>query len=151
MHGKTLLAKAVASDAAAHFLTVSLSRLVHSGVGQSSKAIRDLFDSASRCQPAVIFLDEIDAVFGKRGGDQHGSQLVSQLLLEFENIAYIHKNISVTVLAATNRPWALDSALFSPGRFDRIIYIGLPDVIVCFIFFQILVLFFIKILYLTNL
>jgi transitional endoplasmic reticulum ATPase len=132
--GKTLLAKAVATDASAHFLTLSLARLVHSGVGESTAALRGLFRSARRCRPAVVFLDEVDALFAKRddgGGGGHAGRLVSQLLLEFEDLVFRERQdgrpCAVAVLAATNRPEALDAALFSSGRFERAVYVGLPD------------------------
>ena len=128
--GKTLLARAVAGEANVQFLSISGSDFVEMYVGVGASRVRDLFDQAKKVSPAIIFIDEIDAVGRKRGsglggGHDEKEQTLNQLLVEMDGFA---KNEGVIVLAATNRPDILDPALLRPGRFDRQIHVGHPDV-----------------------
>ena len=128
--GKTLLARAVAGEADVQFLSISGSDFVEMYVGVGASRVRDLFEQAKRIAPAIIFIDEIDAVGRKRGsglggGHDEKEQTLNQLLVEMDGFA---KNQGVIVLAATNRPDILDPALLRPGRFDRQIHVGAPDV-----------------------
>ena len=128
--GKTLLARAVAGEAGVHFLSISGSDFVELYVGVGASRVRDLFEQAKRIAPAIIFIDEIDAVGRKRGsglggGHDEKEQTLNQLLVEMDGFG---KNEGVIVLAATNRPDILDPALLRPGRFDRQIHVGRPDV-----------------------
>ena len=128
--GKTLLARAVAGEANVQFLSISGSDFVEMYVGVGASRVRDLFDQAKKIAPAIIFIDEIDAVGRKRGsglggGHDEKEQTLNQLLVEMDGFA---KNEGVIVLAATNRPDILDPALLRPGRFDRQIHVGHPDV-----------------------
>ena len=128
--GKTLLARAVAGEADVQFLSISGSDFVEMYVGVGASRVRDLFDQAKKIAPAIIFIDEIDAVGRKRGsglggGHDEKEQTLNQLLVEMDGFA---KNEGVIVLAATNRPDILDPALLRPGRFDRQIHVGHPDV-----------------------
>ena len=128
--GKTLLARAVAGEADVQFLSISGSDFVELYVGVGASRVRDLFDQAKRVAPAIIFIDEIDAVGRKRGsglggGHDEKEQTLNQLLVEMDGFT---KNEGVIVLAATNRPDILDPALLRPGRFDRQIHVGAPDV-----------------------
>ena len=128
--GKTLLARAVAGEADVQFLSISGSDFVEMYVGVGASRVRDLFDQAKRVAPAIIFIDEIDAVGRKRGsglggGHDEKEQTLNQLLVEMDGFA---RTEGVIVLAATNRPDILDPALLRPGRFDRQIHVGRPDV-----------------------
>lgn len=128
--GKTLLARAVAGEAGVQFLSISGSDFVEMYVGVGASRVRDLFDQAKKIAPAIIFIDEIDAVGRKRGsglggGHDEKEQTLNQLLVEMDGFS---KNEGVIVLAATNRPDILDPALLRPGRFDRQIHVGRPDV-----------------------
>ena len=128
--GKTLLAKAVAGEAGVGFLSISGSDFVELYVGVGASRVRDLFDQAKKVSPAIIFIDEIDAVGRQRGtglggGHDEREQTLNQLLVEMDGFA---ANEGVVVLAATNRADVLDPALLRPGRFDRQIYVGLPDI-----------------------
>ena len=128
--GKTLLARAVAGEAGVQFLSISGSDFVEMYVGVGASRVRDLFDQAKKVAPAIIFIDEIDAVGRKRGsglggGHDEKEQTLNQLLVEMDGFS---KNEGVIVLAATNRPDILDPALLRPGRFDRQIHVGRPDV-----------------------
>ena len=127
--GKTLLARAVAGEAKVNFLSISGSDFVELYVGVGAGRVRDLFDQAKRVAPAIIFIDEIDAVGRRRGaglggGHDEREQTLNQLLVELDGF---QKNEGVIVLAATNRQDILDPALLRPGRFDRQIYVGAPD------------------------
>ena len=128
--GKTLLAKAVAGEAGVGFLSISGSDFVELYVGVGASRVRDLFDQAKKTSPAIVFIDEIDAVGRQRGtgvggGHDEREQTLNQLLVEMDGFAV---NEGVVVLAATNRADVLDPALLRPGRFDRQIYVGLPDI-----------------------
>ena len=128
--GKTLLARAVAGEAGVQFLSISGSDFVELYVGVGASRVRDLFDQAKKNSPAIVFIDEIDAVGRQRGtglggGHDEREQTLNQLLVEMDGFA---ANEGVVVLAATNRADVLDPALLRPGRFDRQIYVGLPDI-----------------------
>ena len=128
--GKTLLAKAVAGEAGVHFLSISGSDFVELYVGVGASRVRDLFDQAKKDAPAIVFIDEIDAVGRQRGaglggGHDEREQTLNQLLVEMDGFG---SNEGVVVLAATNRQDILDPALLRPGRFDRQVYVGPPDV-----------------------
>ena len=127
--GKTLLAKAVAGEADVAFLSISGSDFMEMYVGVGASRVRDLFDQAKKQAPAIIFIDEIDAVGRKRGsgvggGHDEREQTLNQLLVEMDGFS---RTEGVIVLAATNRVDILDPALLRPGRFDRRIYVGRPD------------------------
>jgi len=127
--GKTLLAKAVAGEAGVPFLSISGSDFMEMYVGVGASRVRDLFDQAKKLAPAIIFIDEIDAVGRKRGsgvggGHDEREQTLNQLLVEMDGFS---RTEGVIVLAATNRVDILDPALLRPGRFDRRIYVGRPD------------------------
>ncbi len=128
--GKTLLAKAVAGEAGVKFLSISGSDFVEMYVGVGASRVRDLFHQAKQSSPAIIFIDEIDAVGRQRGsglggGHDEREQTLNQLLVEMDGFG---SNEGVIVMAATNRADILDNALLRPGRFDRQIYVGLPDI-----------------------
>jgi len=128
--GKTLLAKATAGEAGVGFLSISGSDFVELYVGVGASRVRDLFEQAKKVAPAIVFIDEIDAVGRQRGtglggGHDEREQTLNQLLVEMDGFA---ANEGVVVLAATNRADVLDPALLRPGRFDRQIYVGLPDI-----------------------
>ena len=128
--GKTLLARAVAGEADVQFLSISGSDFVEMYVGVGASRVRDLFEQAKKIAPAIIFIDEIDAVGRKRGsglggGHDEKEQTLNQLLVEMDGFS---RNEGIIVLAATNRPDILDPALLRPGRFDRQIHVGRPDV-----------------------
>ena len=128
--GKTLLAKAVAGEAKVPFFSISGSDFVEMFVGVGASRVRDLFTTAKKCAPAVVFIDEIDAVGRERGaglggGHDEREQTLNQLLVEMDGFAV---NEGIIVIAATNRPDILDPALLRPGRFDRQITVNYPDV-----------------------
>ena len=128
--GKTLLARAVAGEAGCQYLSISGSDFVELYVGVGASRVRDLFEQAKKNSPAIVFIDEIDAVGRQRGtglggGHDEREQTLNQLLVEMDGFA---SNEGVIVLAATNRADILDPALLRPGRFDRQIYVGLPDI-----------------------
>ena len=128
--GKTLLAKAVAGEADVRFLSISGSDFVELYVGVGASRVRDLFEQAKKSAPAIVFIDEIDAVGRQRGtglggGHDEREQTLNQLLVEMDGFA---GNTGVIVMAATNRQDILDPALLRPGRFDRQIYVGYPDI-----------------------
>lgn len=124
--GKTLLARAVAGEAGVPFFTVSASEFVELFVGRGAARIRDLFSAARKCAPAIIFIDELDAVGGKRGRsfNDERDQTLNQLLTEMDGF---ESDAKVVVIAATNRSEALDPALCRPGRFSRKVLVGEPD------------------------
>ncbi len=127
--GKTLLARAVAGEAEVQFLSISGSDFMEMYVGVGASRVRDLFQQAKKVSPAIIFIDEIDAVGRKRGSGMGGGhdereQTLNQLLVEMDGFG---KTEGVIVMAATNRPDILDPALLRPGRFDRQVYVGKPD------------------------
>ena len=128
--GKTLLAKSVAGEADVAFLSISGSDFVEMYVGVGASRVRDLFEQAKKQSPAIVFIDEIDAVGRQRGsglggGHDEREQTLNQLLVEMDGFT---ANSGVVVLAATNRVDILDPALLRPGRFDRQVYVGLPDI-----------------------
>ncbi len=127
--GKTYLAKAVAGEAGVPFLSISGSDFVEMYVGVGASRVRDLFEQAKKSQPSIVFIDEIDAVGRQRGaglggGHDEREQTLNQLLVEMDGFTV---NEGVIIIAATNRPDILDTALLRPGRFDRQVYIGMPD------------------------
>lgn len=127
--GKTLLARAVAGEAGVPFLSISGSDFVEMYVGVGASRVRDLFDQAKKKSPAIVFIDEIDAVGRQRGsglgnGNDEREQTLNQLLVEMDGFG---TNEGVIVIAATNRPDVLDSAILRPGRFDRQVTVGRPD------------------------
>jgi len=129
--GKTMLAKAVATESEANFISVKGPELMSKWVGESEKGVREIFRRARQASPCVIFFDEIDSIAPSRGGGMEGGvhssaeRMVSQLLTEMDGIQEIHE---VVVLAATNRIDMIDTALLRPGRFDKIVYVPKPDV-----------------------
>ena len=128
--GKTLLARAVAGEAGVQFLSISGSDFVDMYVGVGASRVRDLFEQAKKLAPAIVFIDEIDAVGRQRGtglggGHDEREQTLNQLLVEMDGFG---TNEGVVVMAATNRADILDPALLRPGRFDRQVYVGLPDI-----------------------
>ena len=127
--GKTLLAKAVAGEAGVPFLSISGSDFVELYVGVGASRVRDLFEEATKTAPSIVFIDEIDTIGKKRdgqiGGNDEREQTLNQLLTEMDGF---EGNSGVIVMAATNRVDILDPALLRPGRFDRQVYVGLPDI-----------------------
>ncbi len=126
--GKTLLARAVATESEANFISVKGPELLSKWVGESEKAVREIFRKARTAAPAIIFFDEIDAIAPTRGnsaGDSHVTErVISQLLTEMDGLESMK---DVIVLAATNRPELIDRALLRTGRFDRFVYVPAPD------------------------
>ncbi len=124
--GKTLLAKAVAHESEANFISIKGPELLSKWVGESEKAVREIFKKARQASPVIIFFDELDSLAPKRSGSDHsGSErVVNQLLTEIDGLEALH---DVVIIGATNRPDILDTALLRPGRFDRIIMAPVPD------------------------
>ena len=126
--GKTLLAKAVASESEANFISVKGPELLSKWVGESEKGVREIFRKAKQASPTVIFFDEIDAIAGARSGNDTDSgvtkRVVNQLLTEMDGLEELQ---DVSIIAATNRPDMLDAGLMRPGRFDRHIKVDVPD------------------------
>jgi len=128
--GKTLLAKAVAGEAGVQFFNISGSEFVEMFVGVGASRVRDLFTKAKKAAPAIVFIDEIDAVGRRRGaglggGHDEREQTLNQILVEMDGF---EPNLGVIVIAATNRPDVLDPALLRPGRFDRRVILDMPDI-----------------------
>ena len=128
--GKTLLARAVAGEAGVAFFSISGSDFVEMFVGVGASRVRDLFDQAKKNNPCIIFIDEIDAVgrhrgAGLGGGHDEREQTLNQMLVEMDGFG---ANEGVIIIAATNRPDILDPALTRPGRFDRQVMVGYPDI-----------------------
>ena len=128
--GKTLIARAVAGEAGVQFLSISGSDFVELYVGVGASRVRDLFEQAQKSAPSIVFIDEIDAVgrhrgAGMGGGHDEREQTLNQLLVEMDGFS---SNEGVIIIAATNRPDILDPALLRPGRFDRQVFVGLPDI-----------------------
>ncbi|UVS68169.1 CDC48 family AAA ATPase [Nitrososphaera viennensis] len=126
--GKTLLAKAVATESEANFISVKGPELMSKWVGESERGIRELFRRARQASPCVIFFDEIDSIAaarGSEGSDGGGGGVVSQILTELDGISELRE---VVVIAATNRPDMIDKALLRPGRFDKIVFVPNPDI-----------------------
>jgi len=126
--GKTLLAKAVANESEANFISIKGPELLSKWVGESERAVREVFRKAKQAAPSIIFFDEIDAIAPVRGGgygDSHVTErVISQLLTEMDGLEELR---GVVVLAATNRPDIIDPALLRPGRFDKLLYVPPPD------------------------
>jgi transitional endoplasmic reticulum ATPase len=127
--GKTLLAKAVAKEAESNFILVNGPSLLSKWVGESEKAVREIFRKARQTSPTILFFDEIDALVPRRGGSSEGhrvsEKMVNQMLTEMDGLESLN---DVVVIAATNRPDIVDPALLRQGRFDRIIFTPVPDV-----------------------
>jgi transitional endoplasmic reticulum ATPase len=126
--GKTLLAKAVAHESESNFISVKGPELLNKFVGESEKAVREVFRKARQASPCIIFFDEIDSVAPTRGssvGDSHVTErVISQFLTEMDGLEELR---NVVIIAATNRPDIIDSALLRPGRFDRLLFVPPPD------------------------
>jgi transitional endoplasmic reticulum ATPase len=126
--GKTLLARAVATESEANFITIKGPEVFSKWVGESEKAIREVFRKARMAAPAVVFFDEVDSLVPRRGlgfGDSGvAERVISQLLTEMDGIVSLE---DIVVIAATNRPDIVDPAVLRPGRFDRLIYVPEPD------------------------
>ncbi len=125
--GKTLLAKAVATESESNFISVKGPEMLSKWVGESEKAVRQIFKKAKQAAPTIIFFDEIDAITSHRGievGSRVGERVLNQLLIEMDGVEELH---SVVVIAATNRPDMLDLALLRPGRFDKVLLVPAPD------------------------
>ena len=128
--GKTLIAKAIAGEAGVPFFSISGSDFVEMFVGVGASRVRDLFEQAKKHSPCIVFIDEIDAVGRQRGaglggGHDEREQTLNQFLVEMDGFGV---NEGIVIIAATNRPDILDPALLRPGRFDRQIIVGAPDV-----------------------
>ncbi|MFV0426751.1 MAG: ATP-binding protein [Beutenbergiaceae bacterium] len=126
--GKTYLAKAVAGELGARFLTVTVADILDGVMGESEKNVRWVFDRARELAPCVLFIDELDSLGGKRSGYSNLGwmrNVVNQLLQEMDGVGT--SNDGVFLLAATNHPWDVDSALLRPGRFDRMVLVTPPD------------------------
>ncbi len=128
--GKTLLAKGIAGEAKVPFFSISGSDFVEMFVGVGASRVRDMFENAKKNAPCIVFIDEIDAVGRQRGaglggGNDEREQTLNQMLVEMDGF---DTNVGVIVVAATNRPDILDAALLRPGRFDRQVYVSLPDI-----------------------
>ncbi len=126
--GKTLLAKAVANESEANFISIKGPELFSKWVGESEKAVRQMFRKAKQAAPCIIFMDELDSIAPSRGGmhgDSHVTErVISQILTELDGLEELR---DVVVVAATNRPDIVDHALLRPGRFDKLLYVPLPD------------------------
>lgn len=123
--GKTMIAKAIANEVGAKFYTVKGSDIVSKWVGESEKNINSLFEEANKQDRAIIFIDEMDSLIGKRGVDTHNDKRVNEFLQQIDGFA--GRNPNLLLLGATNRPWDIDSAAMRSGRFSQKIYLPLPD------------------------
>lgn len=123
--GKTMMAKAIAHEVGAKFYAVKCSDIVSKWVGESEKNIAALFDTARKDDRAIVFFDELDSLFSKRGKDTHNDRRVNELLQQIDGFG--GQSGTVLILGATNNPWAVDDAAMRPGRFSQKIYVGLPD------------------------
>ncbi len=127
--GKTLLAKAVANESESNFISIKGPELLSKWVGESEKAVREVFRKARQAAPCIVFMDEIDSIAPIRGGgygDSHVTErVISQLLTELDGLEELR---DVVIIAATNRPDIVETALLRPGRFDRLLYIVLPNI-----------------------
>ncbi|MHB8567670.1 MAG: CDC48 family AAA ATPase, partial [Nitrososphaerales archaeon] len=127
--GKTLLAKAVANESEANFISIKGPELLSKWVGESEKGVRDVFHKARQAAPCIIFMDELDSLVPSRGGGMGDSQVtervISQILTELDGLEELR---DVTIIGATNRPDMIDPALLRPGRFDKLLYVPVPDV-----------------------
>ncbi|XP_037957222.1 ATPase family protein 2 homolog [Teleopsis dalmanni] len=125
---KTMIAKALATESKVNFISIKGPELFSMWVGESERAVREVFRKARQVSPAIVFFDEIDAISSERADSGSGTsvkeRVLTQLLTELDGVEALH---NVTIVAATNRPDMIDKALLRPGRFDRIIYVGLPD------------------------
>lgn len=125
---KTMIAKALATESNVNFLSIKGPELFSMWVGESERAVRDLFHKARQVAPSIIFFDEIDAIGSERAASASGSsvkeRVLTQLLTEMDGVNAL---TNVTIVAATNRPDLIDKALMRPGRLDRIVYVQLPD------------------------
>lgn len=124
--GKTMFAKAVACEVDATFFHVKSSDIVSKWVGESEQNINSLFQTAIKCDKAVIFIDEVDALFAKRGEDTYNDKRVNEFLQQMDGFS--SKNEKILIIGATNRPWDIDNAALRSGRFSKKIFIPLPDV-----------------------
>jgi transitional endoplasmic reticulum ATPase len=126
--GKTLLAKAVANESEANFISIKGPELLSKWVGESERGVRDIFHKARQAAPCVIFMDELDSMVPTRGGGMGDNQVtervISQILTELDGLEELQ---DIVVIGATNRPDMIDSALLRPGRFDRLLYVPIPD------------------------
>ena len=123
--GKTMIAKAIASEVGAKFYAIKGSDIVSKWVGDSEKNINSLFEEANKQDRAIIFIDEMDSLIGKRGVDTHNDKRVNEFLQQIDGFA--GRNPNLLLLGATNRPWDIDSAAMRSGRFSQKIYLPLPD------------------------
>jgi len=123
--GKTMIAKAIANEVGAKFYAVKGSDIVSKWVGDSEKNINSLFEEANKQDRAIIFIDEMDSLIGKRGVDTHNDKRVNEFLQQIDGFA--GRNPNLLLLGATNRPWDIDSAAMRSGRFSQKIYLPLPD------------------------
>lgn len=123
--GKTMIAKAIANEVGAKFYAVKGSDIVSKWVGDSEKNINSLFEEANKQERAIIFIDEMDSLIGKRGLDTHNDKRVNEFLQQIDGFA--GRNPNLLLLGATNRPWDIDSAAMRSGRFSQKIYLPLPD------------------------
>jgi len=124
--GKTLVARAVSNESKANFISIKGPELLNKYVGESEKAVRQLFKRATQSAPCVIFFDELDSLCPKRGSDNNTSseRVVNQLLTEMDGL---EERVGVFVIAATNRPDIIDPAMLRPGRLDKLLYVPLPN------------------------
>jgi SpoVK/Ycf46/Vps4 family AAA+-type ATPase len=125
--GKTFLARAVAGEIGARFVSIGLHDVLDMWLGESEKKLHEIFENARRRSPTLVFVDEVDALGQRRSNLKHsaGRNVVNQLLAELDGVGA--RNEGVFVLAATNHPWDLDTALRRPGRFDRLVFVPPPD------------------------